>query len=553
MQYSTYLSAMFKGRILFYKCKFLLSLIIMLWSCGQRGSPSGGIKDNMPPEIIKSIPDSCGLNFNGKKISWVFDEYVTLSGLNKELLISPPIKTKPKHKLTGKKLTLIFDTIFNPNTTYTIFLGKGIKDLNEGNPLIDNLLVFSTGEIIDSLSFQGEIYDAESMEEVKDGMVHLYKKKDDSIPSQKIPAYFAKVENGHFKFNNLAEGSYKLFYLKDNNGNYLYDLPNERIAFHNSSIDVTDQIDSSKIILKSFLGEEKKQFILESKCDFRGKLQLKFNLPVSEFKIELESKKFKKDWKILNWNENKDSLVIWSSEIQTLDSARFFVEYDGQVDTLIFDLLKRKLMNTQEIAILENFTAFGNYYKNPFEFSFSQPISSYDTSKTLIIGAGDSTQAAISYSDKGLTNFKLDWTLKENSNYKLIFFPNAIRSIFGSFNNDTITIDFTTALNSLLGNLTINYDFEQANKQGILQVYFEKKFKTEIFVTNNKGRLMFEGAKPGNYQLKYIADTNNDKKWTPGNYWENKQPENIYWYNQSITLRNNWDLDVEWVLSLEEN
>ena len=78
----------------------------MLWSCGQRGSPSGGIKDNMPPEIIKSIPDSCGLNFNGKKISWVFDEYVTLSGLNKELLISPPIKTKPKHKTIKEFLSL---------------------------------------------------------------------------------------------------------------------------------------------------------------------------------------------------------------------------------------------------------------------------------------------------------------------------------------------------------------------------------------------------------------------------------------------------------------
>ena len=72
-------------------------------------------------------------------------------------------------------------------------------------------------------------------------------------------------------------------------------------------------------------------------------------------------------------------------------------------------------------------------------------------------------------------------------------------------------------------------------------------------ITENQGKLLIEGAKPGNYSLKYIADENMDKKWTSGNYWNKKQPEMIYWYNQNITLRANWDLEVEWILSLEGN
>ena len=544
---------MFKNRIFSYKFKFLLSLIVLLWSCGQKGSPTGGVKDTMPPQVVHSVPDSCGINFKEKKISWKFDEYVKLSGLNKELLISPPVKTKPTFKLTGKKLTLTFDTLLNPNTTYTIFLGKGVKDLNEGNPLQDNLLVFSTGEVIDSLSFHGEVYDAESMEAITEGMVHLYKNKNDSTPSKEIPSYFAKIENGHFTFLNLAEGSYKLFYLKDNNGNFLYDLPNEVIAFHPSEITVTDQIDSSEIILRSFSGEEKKQFLLESKCDFKGKLFFGFNLPVDEFTIDLENKNFKKDWKVLHWNKNKDSLVVWSSLIESLDTATFLIEYDGQKDTLIFDISKRKEMNSQEITVQQKTSAFRNYYKKPFKFSFSHPISSYDTSKILIVGGGDTTTVPITYSESNLTDFKLDWALKENLTYKLTFFPEAIQSIFGSFNKDTLTLDFSTASNSSLGNLNINYNFEAANETGILQVYFKKNLKKEIFVKNNKGSLIFEGAKPGNYKLKYIADTDDDKKWTTGNYWENKQPEMIYWYNEDIKLRANWDLDIEWILSLDKN
>ena len=545
---------MFKNTIYFCNNKTLLVLLVIIISgCGQRGNPSGGEKDTIAPQVVESIPDSCGLNFKGEKISWKFDEYVTLSGLNQELLISPPVKTQPTFKLIGKKLTLTFDTLLNPNTTYSVFLGKGVKDLNEGNPLENNLLVFSTGEILDSLFVHGEIYDAESMEDISEGMVHLYKEISDSVPVKKTPSYFAKVEHGHFHFKNLAEGSYKLFYLKDNNSNFLYDLPNESIAFANSLIQVSDKKDTSEIILRSFSSEEKKQFLLGSGCDFKGKFHFEFNVPVQEFSIELLNNRFKKDWEILEWNNNKDSLIVWSSLVESLDSITLLIEYDGLKDTLKYNISERKEMNTQPISVQQNFSNNGNYFKKPFIISFSQPISSYDTSKILIFGAGDSTFAPIKSMGKELKNFSLNLELKENSTYRVTILPKAIQSIFGAHNKDTLRLDFTTALNSSLGNLTVNYHFKEAKEKGILQVYLENKFQKEIFITKNKGTLFIEGAKPGNYQLKYILDENGDKTWTTGNYWKKKQPEMIYWYNQNINLRANWDLEVEWILSLEEN
>ena len=527
-------------------------LIILVCSCGQRGNPSGGGKDNIPPRVVQSIPDSCSLNFKGNKISWKFDEYVTLSKLNQELLISPPVKTQPTFKLIGKKLTLTFDTLLNPNTTYSIFLGKGVKDLNEGNPLENNLLVFSTGEILDSLSIHGEVYDAESMEAISEGMVHLYKDKNDSIPTQQIPSYFAKIENGHFQFTNLAEGTYKLFYLMDNNSNFMYDLPNESVAFVNYDINITEKKDTAEIILRAFSGEEKKQFLTGSGCDFKGKFHFEFNIPVQKFSIELLNKNFKKDWKILDWNKNKDSLIIWSSLTESLDSVTFLIEYDNIKDTLKYNISKRKKITTQPIAVHQNFNKTENHFKKPYIFSFSQPISSYDTSKILIIGANDSTLATITNLEKNLKNFKLNWQLKENSTYKLMFLPKAIQSIFGGYNEDTLKLDFSTGLNSSFGNLTINYQFKDSKKNGILQIYFENNFQKEIIV-HEEGKLSFEGFKPGNYQLKYILDENEDKKWTSGNYWKNKQPEMIYWYSQNINLRANWDLEVEWILSVGEN
>jgi hypothetical protein len=53
---------------------------------------------------------------------------------------------------------------------------------------------------------------------------------------------------------------------------------------------------------------------------------------------------------------------------------------------------------------------------------------------------------------------------------------------------------------------------------------------------------------PGKYQLKYIADSNEDGVWNTGN-WENKtQPEKVINYPNEITIRSNWDLELEWDL-----
>ena len=53
---------------------------------------------------------------------------------------------------------------------------------------------------------------------------------------------------------------------------------------------------------------------------------------------------------------------------------------------------------------------------------------------------------------------------------------------------------------------------------------------------------------PGKYQLKYIADSNKDGIWNTGN-WESKtQAEKVENYPNEITIRSNWDLELEWRL-----
>ncbi len=526
----------------------IAAIILTIWSCGQRGSPSGGDADRTPPKVVKSWPDSCATNFSGQEVSWKFDEYVTINGLNNEILVSPPIKSQPKIKLLGKKLTLKFDSAFSANTTYSIFLGAGVKDLNEGNPLENNLLVFSTGDVIDSLSLHGEIYDAETMTALNEGMVHLYKSANDSIVAKEIPSYFAKVRNGHFEFSNLAPGEYSIFALKDNNANYKYDLPDEKIAFLNNRVVVSDQASNEELILNAFSSADKKLYITQKKCDFNGRIDLGFSKSISKFKTHVIDHSFKKDWKIEEFNETKDSLIIWSLEMLSMDSIKIAIEYDELKDTLFYDLSKRKSITTQTITLDQNFKGLNNYYQKEFLFTTSQPISSYDNSKIVLKKDSVVVPANISQLDNRLRTFKLNAELKESSIYFLQILPGGFKTIFNEENKDTLYINFSTTANSALGNLKIKYDFTSSPENGILQIYLEDKLLKQTIPSSKTGTLDLKGSKPGNYKMKYIVDVNNDGKWSPGNYWEKKQPEKVYWYSDKINLRANWDLDVEWIL-----
>ena len=74
----------------------------------------------------------------------------------------------------------------------------------------------------------------------------------------------------------------------------------------------------------------------------------------------------------------------------------------------------------------------------------------------------------------------------------------------------------------------------------------EKEFRKEFSFTNPP--YILDELIAGKYQLKYIIDLNEDSNWTTGS-WEKKiQAEKVYNYSSEITIRSNWDLELEWLI-----
>jgi hypothetical protein len=216
----------------------LLLLLSLCWNCAQQSSPTGGPRDETPPAVVESIPPNYSTYFNARKIQITFDEYLVLDNVNQQLVVSPPMEKKPEVKLRKKSLIIQIEDTLKENTTYTFNFGNAIKDLHEGNRLLNFEYVFSTGPVLDSLSVKGTLKYAEDLSVPDEPVtIMLYDNLRDSVPLTDIPLYVARSgDSGVFSVNNLRADTFKVFALKDGNYNLLFDLPTEEIAFLDTSL-----------------------------------------------------------------------------------------------------------------------------------------------------------------------------------------------------------------------------------------------------------------------------------------------------------------------------
>jgi len=240
--------------------------MLFCWSCAQQGSPSGGPRDEDPPRVLECTPPNYSTQFESRKIQITFDEYIVLDNVNQQLVVSPPMEEQPTVKLKRKSLIIEFEEALRINTTYTFNFGDAIKDLHEGNKLQNYEYVFSTGEILDSMSVRGNLKYAENLEVPDEPFsIMLYSDLRDSVPLLDIPLYVGRSDDsGVFSVNNLRPDVYKVFALKDGNNNFLFDLPSEEIAFLDFVDEIGKLFKTIEIYLTTSIHEGSSHVVLEA-------------------------------------------------------------------------------------------------------------------------------------------------------------------------------------------------------------------------------------------------------------------------------------------------
>ncbi len=532
-------------RQLFFKTFVFVLMVLSIISCANRGTPSGGEKDILPPKIIRSVPENFSTNFKGNEIRIYFDEYIKIKDIQKQLIISPPMDTEPDITPLGtanKYIKIVINDTLKANTTYAFNFGQSILDNNEGNPYPYYKYVFSTGDYIDSLSVKGTIFDAEKRTPDTFVSVMLYDVDStftDSIIYKKKPKYITNTLDSvtTFSIDNIKAGKYLLVALKDENRNVTFQQKTDKIGFYERPITVPSD---STYNIKLF--KEELDFRAERPKQMAGqKIAFGFEGDAKDIKIEmLETKP--EDFEVrLTKDAKTDTLYYWYKPKLELDSTRFVVRNKIYIDTLKHRF--RDLPKDSLVISAVNSSNLG--FDDDFVLKANIPFVKIDESKIKII---DKDSVDVTYKMKldSLKNtFGFQFERKESNAYAIQMLPEAFTDFFGNV-NDTLNYSVKTKQFSEYSNVRISLN--NAKYPLIVQLTDDKGVvKYEKYAEESK-LLDFRYINPGEYYLKVIYDTNGNKKWDSGNYLLKIQPERISYDEKVIEARANWDPIVDFTL-----
>src|ERR1700744_823530 len=533
-----------KNPTFFLHFLLLWAVVFTIFGCANQQPPHGGPKDVTPPRLLKASPPNMTRHFNAKFVKLDFDEYFKLNNTYTEITMSPTPDKQPEFKRKDKSLVITLKDTLQKNTTYVINFGKAIQDVNEGNTLLNFTYVFSTGPHIDSLSVSGSVISSISQRREKDATVMLFPvEKDTAYFGKKKPNIYTTTDTaGNFSMNNLHEGEYRIYALKETTPNKIYDNEKELIGFLKKPVRLFS--DTSDIQLTLFQQEPDKFRLAErQKFDFDGKMRFLFNKPLDNPSLKIIYPPALDAQKLVEITPTRDTAYLWSKNMD-FDSIRVAILDDGKpIDSVSLEKGKKETF-IQTFNFSYNLSS--NYLLKPTNnlvITSNFPIDSYDES--LITLTEDSTAVSnIIISKESLNQRKLiiKYHWKRYSKYSIRFDDGALTNIFGVKSKHAYKT-FQPDKEENYSNLTLHVTVPDTTKSYIVELYVDPKYPLDKTEISKNTTLTYKNYLAQKYYIRVIYDDNRNGKWDTGNVKKREYPENIWNDPNEITLRPNFDID----------
>lgn len=583
--------------------RFSITVLIFLiiYSCAKIGSPSGGPRDREPPVVVESKPAAGSKNFSGYKIEITLNEYVALDNINDNLLVSPPMKKKPKVWIKGKSVIAEFEEDFKDSTTYLLNFQNAIKDLNEGNILEDYRFVFSTGPVLDSLSVTGNVFNADNLEVPEKVFVLMHRELADSAVQKHLPYYLALVDrHGYFRIDNVSTGKYRLYALMDADNNKMYNLNDEAFAFLNDPIEVTADsnwlpVVKDTVIVKKppvlkkdlkkdikdkllgdtiartgknklmlFTADPVTRYLKSSERKLKYQLEYVLSIPPDSFKFDLSIPNAAPNSFLVERNIQKDTMIVWLTDTSLYNQNQIttYLKYPFtdttklvgyKLDTIQLRYIPPKTAKSAAVkkpgalTILNNST--GGLIKpgNDLIFRSETPLRAPDTSmiKLYDITKKDTLIVPYSFVKDSLTAKKyiLKAKILPDKKYFFVADSGAFRNYYGEC-SDSIGIRISQKPVDAYSKLTFNI----RNGEGEMIIQLLDKTEKLVAETRRKGdgKAEFSLLDPGNFRARIIFDSDGNGKWTTGDFSKHRLPEAVSYYPKELELKAKFELEQDW-------
>ena len=582
-------------------CGLSLFYLIFYSSCANIGSPSGGLKDSIPPVVLKTIPDLRSTNYKGSDVRFTFDEFITPTEIREKLVISPPMKKKPVVKMKGKTLIIEFAEALRKDATYSLDFKDAVADNNEKNPIEDMRFSFSTGASYDSLRIAGFVKNALNQEPVDKALVLLHRIKEYTAFIDSLPDYIGTSDKeGFFLIDNVAPGEYRLYALTDADNSLTYNSNSELIAFADSLMVPSAKYEAkSDTIVKGadtlvvvghvnylpepqylMMFEEMKfdQFLDSYKRNQANKCDFYFAESLSDsFRVNLLKPAPTKEWSFIESNLKRDSITVWLTDtlISKNDTLQFELKYQV-LDSLNQLVIKRDTIEmiyaapkatkikkkknevaiTPTISFATNINAAAHDIYQRIQIEAPEPLASFNTTKIRLYSLIDTVKTLIPIEIKKDTNsirkYYIDYHWKENSNYLFQIDSASAYNIYG-YPSNKIDQKFRTQKEDFYGKIFLT--ISGLSGPAIVQLLAnnkEERILQKIQILED-GRIEFPYLKPEKYIIRIILDSNKNGKWDTGFLAEDLQPEEVVYFPKVIKVRSNFEYKESWNIDYKPN
>lgn len=573
---------------------------LLFTSCANMGSPTGGLKDSIPPVIVNMDPMPGELNFKGKDIFFEFNEYIVHEDITSKLVISPPVEKRPTVRMKGKGFILRFEEPLADSTTYSVDLKNSVVDNNEGNVYENLRFTFSTGNKLDTFRLAGLVKDAFTLEPMDGATILLYKNITDSLPEKGYPDYMAKTnDEGVFLVEGLSEGNYKIFSVVDSDNDKKIGLKSEKYAFIDEFITPTATFipgndtlvrESDTLLVYGHVryGPDPLFMLMYEEENYTPGIKEYGRTSAKEMYLSLYESitdsfsisvidtlgTLNSDLHIESELE-QDSLLLWFVDTNFVNQEEVLLQVDFvALDSLNQRVIKRdtlemyfkevvvekkkergKRKTEEKIEVNKTMTlslsvSTGADIFSDVILSSISPLAKMDTSAVKLYQVVDTLEVeksrSIEMKERYQRSYKISSDWEYGAVYKLVVDSAAATSVYGV---GSALFENEFSFKDIEEYGTINMILSGVSGPTIIQILSasdESVIREKV--TDKDGSVLFIDLPPSKYMVKAIFDINNSGEWDSGKYSKNQMPEGVMYYPEVIKVRENWDNDKVWNL-----
>jgi hypothetical protein len=504
-----------------------------------------------------------------ERIELEFNEYVDRQSVEESIFISPYVGDL-EFEWSGPEVTVSFPEDLREGITYVVTVGTDVVDVRSGNRMAGAFsLAFSTGDSIDRGKMSGRVFDPEP----EGLMVFAYRlgphRADSLDPARVKPDYITQTgEGGSFTLPHIAFGVYRVFAIRDEYRNLVYDrgVDGYGVATFDPFVNPGTP-EATRVWFRMTKDDTTRPFLSSVTPVDRHALRLQFSEPLDTLSVvdavvtvEDTSTREELDVEVLYLNRRNRSRVgivlgqpldgdrayrvvvegVTDEVGNPLDSANASIDFTGsdEPDT------------TRPFPSLVGITdsSLGIPMDQVFELDFSEPVVPGRLTSAVVLEDADSTEWPVKFDWLNGRSLRMtpEKPLSENSWYVIRVLLDSIRDYQGNaFTDSTVEIRFETLNLRTTGSIAgIVLDANPAAGQG--PVYVSATMagqaggsRTTVRL-DTMGSFLIETLVKGLYTVDAYIDADTSGSYSFGLPFPFLHSERFTVYEDSLRVRARW-------------